>query len=606
MLNLRDLGLHGLLCDDMGLGKTLQTLSVIAARWSEGYKVNDGTLSYKQPSLVLCPGSVVSHWKCEISKHFRDTLIPVPCFQITKDIEKFSLNPKAVVIMSYALFRNKHDIIKEYFKQWYYVVLDEGHVISNMKSMIFASVKSLHAQHRLVLSGTPLQNSAMELFSIFEFLMPGYLGTPEGYRKNILKPIEAVQPSTGANSNQNLVSNLQYEQFVIALEKVHKKVLPFLKRRLKVDVLKDLPEKIIQDRICIMPDWQAKVYNQVKSISNMSDNLAWHTNLRKACTHPSILNEKILKILKKGSNSAVQTDNNDYDVFQQDSLSAKVEALKHLFAECGIRNKASVEPTTRSWKNDSCLASLDKTTETEHRIVIFVQYNSTIQFLENNFCRKFYPSIKYLRLSTEDKPKQREAIVYAFNNDRKYTFLLTTTRIGGLGINLTGADTVVFFEHDWNPQKDLQAMDRVHRLGQTRVTNIFRLLCKDTIEEKIMTMQRFKLHLSKTIVDAAATQTTTGPALLNNSQTQECFLPSNATWGMDLEMKESIVTIVGIEETSIAWNAGLRINDAIININDIATKNIQDIDSIFRHIIQQKQTTPSVRIRFKRKQGEKE
>ena len=167
-------------------------------------------------------------------------------------------------------FEIMSDIIKEFFERWYYVVLDEGHVISNMRSQIFADVKSLHAQHRLVLSGTPLQNSAMELFSIFEFLMPGYLGTAEEYRKNILKPIEAVQPRTGGNLSQNLVSNLQYEQFVIALEKVHKKVLPFLKRRLKVDVLKDLPEKIIQDRICIMPDWQKKAYNQVKSISNIS------------------------------------------------------------------------------------------------------------------------------------------------------------------------------------------------------------------------------------------------------------------------------------------------------------------------------------------------
>ena len=174
-----------------------------------------------------------------------------------------------------------------------------------------------------------------------------------------------------------------------------------MKRRLKVDVLKDLPEKIIQDRICIMPDWQAKAYNQVKSISNVSGGLAWQTNLRKACTHPSILNKKVLKILKKESNSAIQTNHNDNgnnDLFHQDSVSAKVEGLKHLFAECGIRNNASVEPTTRSWKNDSCLASLDKTTETEHRIVIFVQYNSTIQFLENNFCRKFYPSVRYLRL----------------------------------------------------------------------------------------------------------------------------------------------------------------------------------------------------------------
>ena len=115
-----------------------------------------------------------------------------------------------------------------------------------------------------------------------------------------------------------------------------------------------------------------------------------------------------------------------------------------------------------------------------------------------------------MRLDSEDKAKEKEKIIHAFNNDRKYTFLLTTTRVGGLGINLTGADTVVFFEHDWNPQKDLQAMDRVHRLGQTRVTNVFRLLCKDTIEEKVMSMQRFKLHLSKTIVDAAATQGTTG------------------------------------------------------------------------------------------------
>ena len=106
MLNLRDLGLHGLLCDDMGLGKTIQTLSVIAARWLEKSKSNDMTVSCKAPSLVLCPGSVVSHWKSEISEHFKDILIPVPCFQITKDIKEFMYNPRAVIIMSYGLFRN--------------------------------------------------------------------------------------------------------------------------------------------------------------------------------------------------------------------------------------------------------------------------------------------------------------------------------------------------------------------------------------------------------------------------------------------------------------------------------------------------------------------
>ena len=138
-----------------------------------------------------------------------------------------------------------------------------------------------------------------------------------------------------------------------------------------------------------------------------------------------------------------------------------------------------------------------------HRFIIFVQFKNTLNFLEKYFCEKYFSNLKYIRLDSDVSIGERQNMIDEFNNNEEYVFLLTTTKVGGIGINLVGADTVIFFEHDWNPQMDLQAMDRVHRIGQTRVTNVIRLLCKDTIEERVMTLQRFKLNIANKIVGAS-------------------------------------------------------------------------------------------------------
>ena len=544
LLYLRDLGLHGLLCDDMGLGKTIQALTVVAAR-SEGGVFNMEHLnvaSVQCPTLVLCPSSVLMHWNNEIKTYFPNKLIPVPfengwTKKVRKQIKKEKNNSKAVFLMSYGLFRSRYVSLNSIISHWYYVILDEGHIISNIKSKGYVATKSLKAQHRLILSGTPIQNSAMELFPLFEFLMPDFLGKVEDYRRDVLKPIEAVQPSASVGSKHLYISHAQREQYVMALEKVHKKILPFFKRRTKSEVLKDLPPKIIQDRICQMPAWQKNIYKNMENKNEVSDNITMQLHLRMICTHPLLLNDAVRDSLNirididikdeeddddedddENDNGKILLEN-DYDNKNQleehncdeDNSSdnkidcGKIQGLKQVFAECGIRNTAKMVSSniTNDYDDYDIIHVNTGNSRISHRFIIFVQFKNTLNFLEKYFCEKYFSNLKYIRLDSDVSIGERQNMIDEFNNNEEYAFLLTTTKVGGIGINLVGADTVIFFEHDWNPQMDLQAMDRVHRIGQTRVTNVIRLLCKDTIEERVMTLQRFKLNIANKIVGAS-------------------------------------------------------------------------------------------------------
>jgi len=508
--------LHGILCDDMGLGKTLQTICILAAAISDWRKEftersQNGTLAAvgqpNLPTLVVCPPTLVPHWVSEFHK-----FIPGHCSVIAYTGPSSSRRALAhdllkydVVVTSYENLRNDIDVLTSW--SWNYCVLDEGHAIRNAKSKLTQSVKTIKARHRLVLSGTPIQNNVLELWSIFDYLMPGYLGTEAQFNQNYGKKIRQTRHPK--------CTVLEQEAGQSALDALHRQVLPFVLRRMKEEVLHDLPPKIIQDYYCELSPLQQRLYenfakSQLKKLvegdldapaeeSDLAekgkrkrggDGAGNHTfqalhYLRKLCNHPTLVvtpehpeYASVMKQLERDSSSLRDLQH-----------APKIGALKSLLQECGI----GVDKNQVAKEEDVLDAGAG------HRVLIFCQMKAMMDIIEHDLFINNMKGVTYLRMDGSVPPAARQGLVDQFNGDPTIDVLLLSTHVGGLGLNLTGADTVIFVEHDWNPMKDRQAMDRAHRIGQKRVVNVYRLITKGTLEEKIMGLQKFKLHLANSV-----------------------------------------------------------------------------------------------------------
>ncbi|POS85715.1 P-loop containing nucleoside triphosphate hydrolase [Erysiphe pulchra] len=473
--------LHGILCDDMGLGKTLQTLCI-----------NQAPDARRLPSLIVCPPTLSGHWQQEIAT-YAPFLTCAAYFGPPSDRIKLrdQLGKTDIVITSYDICRNDAEILTPF--NWNYLVLDEGHLIKNPRAKITLAVKRLISNHRLILSGTPIQNNVLELWSLFDFLMPGFLGTEKVFLDRFAKPIAASRFSKSSTKEQ--------EAGALAIEALHKQVLPFLLRRLKEEVLDDLPPKILQNYYCDLSELQKKLFNDFTKKEGAS-------LINAACSGDKEAKQHIfqaLQYMRKLCNSptlVLKEGHKQYEevhrmlLRQGSSLNdpvhaPKLTALRDLLVDCGI----GVPPSSEN----------DITTETNfvspHRALIFCQMKEMLDLVANTVLRTLLPSIQYLRLDGSVESSRRQDIVNKFNSDPSYDCLLLTTSVGGLGLNLTGADTVIFVENDWNPQKDLQAMDRAHRIGQKRVVNVYRIVTRGTVEEKIMGLQRFKIDVASTVVN---------------------------------------------------------------------------------------------------------
>jgi TATA-binding protein-associated factor len=485
--------LHGILCDDMGLGKTLQCICIIASDHSQ--KRNEKCSSH-QPSIVVCPPTLTGHWCYEVSKFCENNCLSVLQYSGNPG-ERLRMQTRVhqydLVISSYEVVRN--DIAFFRSISWNYCVLDEGHIIKNPKAKITKSTKELQSNYRLILTGTPIQNNAVDLWSLFDFLMPGYLGTQRQFHDRFGKPILASRDAKASSKEQ--------EEGALALEALHKQVLPFMLRRMKDDVLQDLPPKIIQDYYCNFSPIQVVLYESISKDMVKSEQEMPQTELKGGSTsqHPHIFQS--LQYLKKVCNHPkLMLDKDKYPKqwklweehkLPQDTIddichSAKLTALKQLLCDCGF----NCGPDSEDSPNALAVS--------QHRALIFCQLKHMIDIIEQDLLRKHCPAISYLRMDGSTPPKSRQSLVQRYNDDPSIDLLLLTTQVGGLGLNLTGADTVIFFEHDWNPTKDLQAMDRCHRIGQKKVVNVYRLITVGTLEEKIMNLQKFKLSLASTVV----------------------------------------------------------------------------------------------------------
>ncbi|KAK4687502.1 TATA-binding protein-associated factor, partial [Tremellales sp. Uapishka_1] len=501
--------LHGILCDDMGLGKSLQTICIVGSKnfeRVEKHKISKSVDSAHLPSLIVCPPTLTGHWYYEISK-FTDHLSAIQ--YVGNGLQRTALRNQLskfdVVITSYEVVRNDIDFLSK--MNWLYCVLDEGHIIKNAKTKLSAAVKQLQANHRLLLSGTPIQNNVLELWSLFDFLMPGFLGNDKLFNDRFSKPILADRDGKATPKERELATS--------ALEALHRQVLPFLLRRLKEDVLHDLPPKIIQDYYCELSPIQKQLYDEFSKskaaeeageVVSSSDAGGGQGQqhvfqslqyLRKLCNHPKLVLDndpaRTKALMAKLGSGTPGID----DITQ----APKLEALKQLLTDCGI----GLPPNEKL--------------ESPHRVLIFCQLRPMLDLIETDLFKTHMPTVTYMRMDGNTDPKKRHAVVQTFNADPNIDVLLLTTSVGGLGLNLTGADTVIFVDHDWNPMKDLQAMDRAHRLGQKKVVNVYRLIMRGTLEEKIMGLQRFKLNIASSVV----TQQNSGLGSMNTGEVLDLF-----------------------------------------------------------------------------------
>lgn len=509
---LRRFGLHGILADDMGLGKTIQAAASVAAAVAEHRnKVDDGP---QRPSLVVCPPTLVGHWISEISKYLDPAQLLPLAFEKGGKLPK-TFSGIETVVTSYETLRSSTKELSSI--PWLYLVLDEGHAIRNPKTKLSEAVKALTAHHRIVLSGTPLQNDALELWNIFDFLMPGFLGSEKVFRAKFGRAVRAgkVAAGVGKRTSNETVKKAAAEA-ALAAEALHRQIAPFVLRRTKDEVLDDLPPKIIQDVLCTMTPLQRRLYEdfsrsklqkettdalyandsaekQVSSVQDASGHVfASLQYLRKLCVHPLLALDQGLP----EHNAALRAEGLQASSLYGYKHSPKLVALEELLRESGIggdRQDHEEDELKEAFESHGA-------TETGHKFLVFAQSRGLLDRIENDLFKSAMPGVTYLRLDGKVPPSARTSIVAKFNTEPDIEVLLLTTHVGGLGLNLTSADTVVFMEHDWNPMKDLQAMDRAHRLGQTRTVNVYRLIMKDTLEEKIMGLQRFKVDIANTVV----------------------------------------------------------------------------------------------------------
>ncbi|VDM94915.1 unnamed protein product [Thelazia callipaeda] len=474
---LEEYGLSGILADDMGLGKTIQTLCLLAMK------------IHHKPSakvLIVCPPTLVNHWCAEWLKFFPSLLPFHKIEEGCREKNKLLMNKHQIVtVASYNTVR-----FCSYFQEveWFYLVLDEGHVIRNPTTQLFKTLISIKAQNRLILSGTPVQNTPADLWALFQFLMPGYLGTMKHFKSTFLN---AINGSRNVNA-----SSLEIKEGQSALDRLHKSILPFVMRRLKTDVLQDLPEKIVQDYMCSMTPVQRSVYSHIVEMyklsqaptSNGASLCALETiaELRKCTVHPALVSDKILK------------HSNILQLRGCVEESGKLIALRELLKQCGIgsRERYVLSDDFAVEENEIC-------DNNSHRALIFCQRLSAVQLLVTLFDSGDLGSdIRYAVLDGSVPVSERHSVAEKFNVNPSIHVLILTTNIGGEGLNLIGADIVIFMEHDWNPVKDLQAMDRAHRIGQKCVVNVYRLITEGSIEQKIMRLQKFKIDTANALVGA--------------------------------------------------------------------------------------------------------
>lgn len=439
---LRDYHFGGILADDMGLGKTLQTLTFLATTSKPGH-----------PHIVVCPKTLVSNWAFEAEKFVPN--LKVAAIDGTAH-ERKKLHKAAegadIIITSYSVLLADSAIFNAEGRKYNYVVLDEAQFIKNHASKTAQLVKKISSDHRLALTGTPLENNIVELWSIMDFLMPGFLGDHAVFMERYGKPV------AGGDMN--------------ALEHLRRKVSVFMLRRTKKEVLDELPPKIEQHTpIALTADqkvlYAATLANARAEIEESVATRGWGksqihilaalTKLRQICNHPALV---------------LPED----DPMRAEATSGKMDLALELIEEA--------------------IASNTKETTEPHKVLIFSQFVGMLELMSAELKKR---NIKHVTLT--GKTQKRAEVVKTFTEDNETCVFLISTRAGGTGLNLTSADTVIVVDPWWNPSVERQAVDRAHRIGQKRSVSVYRLITTGTIEEKIQALQKKKQGLFDALVE---------------------------------------------------------------------------------------------------------
>ncbi|KAG2393095.1 hypothetical protein C9374_009672 [Naegleria lovaniensis] len=448
MCELRAQGVGGILGDEMGLGKTVQIASYLAGLHYSGLF---------KPSIIISPATVMKQWQEELNTWWPQLRV---CILHTSSsskanfedlIEKVASCPDGVLITTYESLRNYQEILIE--KEWGYIILDEGHKIRNPDAAITLACKKFNSPNRIILTGTPIQNNLKELWSLFDFCYPGKLGTLPVFLSQFAVPI-----TLGGYSN---ASKFQVQTAYKCSCVLRDLIKPYLLRRLKKDVKHQLPEKKENVIFCKLTDQQVLVYDSYLKSREVKKTLEGEhllfkaiTNLRKVCNHPDLIYD----------------DKSSIEDYGHRSRSGKMMVVEKLLA---------------LWK------------EQNHRVLLFSQSRQMLDILEKFVQEKEYT---YSRMDGTTSVKDRNPLINNFNKDDSIFIFLLTTKVGGLGVNLIGANRIILFDPDWNPSTDLQALERAWRLGQKKQVTVYRLMTSGTIEEKMYHRQIFKQFLSNKVL----------------------------------------------------------------------------------------------------------
>ncbi|XP_051818437.1 probable global transcription activator SNF2L2 isoform X4 [Antechinus flavipes] len=467
MVSLYNNNLNGILADEMGLGKTIQTIALIT------YLMEHKRLN--GPYLIIVPLSTLSNWTYEFDK-WAPSVVKIS-YKGTPAMRR-SLVPQLrsgkfnVLLTTYEyIIKDKHILAKI---RWKYMIVDEGHRMKNHHCKL-TQVLNTHyvAPRRILLTGTPLQNKLPELWALLNFLLPTIFKSCSTFEQWFNAPFAMTGERVDLNE----------EETILIIRRLHKVLRPFLLRRLKKEVESQLPEKVEYVIKCDMSALQKILYRHMQAkgilLTDGSEKdkkgkggaktlMNTIMQLRKICNHPYM--------------------------FQH----IEESFAEHLGYSSGVINGA--ELYRASGKFELLDRILPKLRATNHRVLLFCQMTSLMTIMEDYFA---FRNFLYLRLDGTTKSEDRAALLKKFNEPGSQFFIfLLSTRAGGLGLNLQAADTVVIFDSDWNPHQDLQAQDRAHRIGQQNEVRVLRLCTVNSVEEKILAAAKYKLNVDQKVIQA--------------------------------------------------------------------------------------------------------
>ncbi|MFN8673095.1 MAG: DEAD/DEAH box helicase [Candidatus Sericytochromatia bacterium] len=419
--------LGGCLADDMGLGKTVQTLALLSSIYPEKQDI---------PSLIVMPKSLLFNWENEIRK-FTPNITYYSFYGQNRDIKE--AKTKNLILTTYSMLRNESDKFRE--EDFYYVVLDESQNIKTSTSQISRAVMHLKAKYKLALSGTPFENNLGELFSLFRFLNSSMFGTIDDFNKNYAYPIQK-------ENNKEVTQELK------------RKIYPFILRRLKKDVLKELPEKIEQTIFVEMSPEQKEFYEQRRNF--------YYKSIREQISSSGISKSQFYIL----------------------------QALNELRQIASIP-ESKTDDTIISPKREILIENILEVISNKHKVLVFGNFLNVVDKISKDLEKE---GIKHLTMT--GSTTNRAEIVEKFQNDPEYKVFVMTLKTGGLGLNLTAADYIFIFDPWWNKAAENQAIDRAHRIGQDKTVFSYKLITKDTIEEKILQLQEKKIELFDTIISS--------------------------------------------------------------------------------------------------------